>query len=89
MNFLDILITSPQYFHKKSMGTRNENLVFDMSDEPKERLRGRLTKNRSTEGETVWCVIKKKRVPWPKHPGVAPVAHPSLRPGVESCPLSC
>ena len=28
--FLEILITSPQYFYKKSMGTRWENLFFDI-----------------------------------------------------------
>ena len=27
MNFLDILITSPQYFNKKSMRKRKENLL--------------------------------------------------------------
>ena len=30
MNFLDILITSPQYFNKKSMGTIWKNLLFDI-----------------------------------------------------------
>ena len=30
MNFLDILITSPQYFYKKNMETRLENLFFDI-----------------------------------------------------------
>ena len=30
MNFLDILITSPQYCYKKSMGTRWKNLFFDL-----------------------------------------------------------
>ena len=30
MNFLDILITSPQDFYKKSMGTRKEKLFFDI-----------------------------------------------------------
>ena len=30
VNFLDILITSPKYFYKKSMGTRQENLFFDI-----------------------------------------------------------
>ena len=30
MKFLDILITSPQYFYKKSVGTRQENLSFDI-----------------------------------------------------------
>ena len=31
LNFLDILPTSPQYFYKKSMRTRWENLFFDIS----------------------------------------------------------
>ena len=29
MNFPDILMTSPQYLYKKSIGTRGENLFFD------------------------------------------------------------
>ena len=30
VNFLDFLITSPQYFYKKSMATRKENLFSDI-----------------------------------------------------------
>ena len=32
VNFIDIFIISPQYFYKKStcMGTRKENLFFDI-----------------------------------------------------------
>ena len=30
VEFYDILITSTQYIYKKSMGTRKENLVFDI-----------------------------------------------------------
>ena len=30
MNFLDILMTSPQYFYKESRGTGWENLFFDI-----------------------------------------------------------
>ena len=32
MNFLGILITSLQYFYKKSMGTSKENFFFDVRD---------------------------------------------------------
>ena len=28
--FFDILITSPQYFYKESMGTRQDDLLFDI-----------------------------------------------------------
>ena len=30
VNFLDILILSPQQFYKESMGPRKENLLFDI-----------------------------------------------------------
>ena len=41
VNFLDILITSPLYFYKKSMEIRKENLFFDVRGKRVKSVKGK------------------------------------------------